>query len=491
MKIRSVKVNYILNMLRLTSSILIGLITMPYINRVIGPVYLGKIEYVNAIISYFILFSGLGIPIYGLKLVARVRDNALELSKVICEIFIILLCTSLVSYLVLFGILLNLPLFADYKLLIIIMSSMILLTNIGLEWFFQGIEDQLYITIRTLFIRFITLGLIFLLVKDESDYLYYAIIVVINAVGGNLFNLIKAKSYIDFKEIKFSDLNLIRHIKPSLAMFLASISISLYLQIDTFLLGLLAGDKYVGYYAAANKLVRLVLVIITTVGVVMLPRLTNHWENDRESYYELLHKTFNVLVLISLPCAIYLFIFAQDIISLMAGRQFYPAVLTIKILSPVCVLVACAYFFAFLVLYIRDYEKVYSYIVALSAIASIAINYYMISHYAHNGAAISQVISESLGAIFLVLATLKLGLLKETHYKLLDVNSLKIVFINLILFLIFFYITILDNFGNLILIFIIKSSLFFLFYIVLLSVMKEKLVFMMFSRIKKRLIESI
>lgn len=75
---------------------------MPYINRVVGPVYLGKIEYVNAIISYFILFSGLGIPIYGLKLVARVRDNALELSKVICEIFIILLFTSLVSYLVLF-----------------------------------------------------------------------------------------------------------------------------------------------------------------------------------------------------------------------------------------------------------------------------------------------------------------------------------------------------------------------------------------------------
>lgn len=171
---------------------------------------------------------------------------------------------------------------------------MILLTNIGLEWFFQGIEDQLYITIRTLVIRFVILGLIFLLVKDESDYLYYAIIVVINTVGGNLFNLIKARYYIDFKNIKFSDLNLIRHIKPSLAMFLASISISLYLQIDTFLLGLLAGDKYVGYYAAANKLVRLVLVIITTVGVVMLPRLTNHWENDRESYYELLHKTFNI-----------------------------------------------------------------------------------------------------------------------------------------------------------------------------------------------------
>lgn len=488
MKIRSVKVNYILNMLRLTSSILIGLITMPYINRVVGPVYLGKIEYVNAIISYFILFSGLGIPIYGLKLVARVRDNALELSKVICEIFIILLFTSLVSYLVLFGILLNLPLFADYKLLIIIMSSMILLTNIGLEWFFQGIEDQLYITIRTLFIRFITLGLIFLLVKDESDYLYYAIIVVINAVGGNLFNLIKAKSYIDFKEIKFSDLNLIRHIKPSLAMFLASISISLYLQIDTFLLGLLAGDKYVGYYAAANKLVRLVLVIITTVGVVMLPRLTNYWENDRESYYELLHKTFNVLVLISLPCAIYLFIFAQDIISLMAGRQFYPAVLTIKILSPVCVLVACAYFFAFLVLYIRDYEKVYSYIVALSAIASVAINYYMISHYAHNGAAISQVISEFLGAVLLVLATLKLDLLKKNEFKILNINLVKLVGINLTLLLGFSYIITLITFENIFLNFILKSILFFMIYFLLLLIVKEDLTSNALKVVRKKIL---
>ena len=476
MKIRSVKVNYILNMLRLTSSILIGLITMPYINRVVGPVYLGKIEYVNAIISYFILFSGLGIPIYGLKLVARVRDNALELSKVICEIFIILLCTSLVSYLVLFGILLNLPLFADYKLLIIIMSSMILLTNIGLEWFFQGIEDQLYITIRTLVIRFITLGLIFLLVKDKSDYLYYAIIVVINTVGGNLFNLIKAKSYIDFKIIKFSDLNLIRHIKPSLAMFLASISISLYLQIDTFLLGLLAGDKYVGYYAAANKLVRLVLVIITTVGVVMLPRLTNHWENDRESYYKLLHKTFNILVLISLPCAIFLYVFAQDVISLMAGKQFYPAVLTIKILSPVCVLVACAYFFAFLVLYIRDYEKIYSYIVALSAIVSVAINYYMISHYAHNGAAISQVISELVGAVLLVLATLKLGLFKEIQFKILNINLVKLVGINFILLLGFSYIHTLIFFENVFLNFILKSVVFFLLYFFLLLVVKEDLI---------------
>lgn len=473
MKIRSIQSNYFLSILRLTSGILISLITLPYISRVLGPEYLGKVEYINALIAYFILFSSLGIPLYGIKQVAKVRDNPQELSRLIAEIFILLFGTSFVAYCILFFFAFTFDFLIDYKMLIFILSSTILLNNIGLEWLYQGIEDQLFITLRTVAIRVLSVILLYLLVKTKDDYLWYGLIVVLNTAGGNLFNLIKAKQYISFSHLKGYSLDVKRHIKPALLMFLASISVSLYLQVDSILLGYLSGDEAVGYYSVASKLLRVVLLLVTTIGIVMLPRLTNLWEDSKEEYYTLLNKSLSFLLILSIPSSIYLFIFANSIISLMGGSQFGPSIIVLKILSPVTTLVSVAYFFGFLVLFVQNKEKLYAQIVGLSAVISILLNYFLILFYQQNGAALGQLTAEALGMLMLCIAVYKYKIIenKLLNYK---ENILKIALANIILFLIFYTMNNYMNINNQLIYLFINTAIMIITYIILLVTIREK-----------------
>lgn len=474
MKVRSIKSNYMLNIIRLTSSVLIALFTMPYINRILGPEYLGKIEYIISIVNYFILFSGLGIPLYGVKQISKVRDDREELSKVICELGFLLLITTLIAYTVLFSFLFLTSGLNDYKLLIIIMSSMILLTNIGLEWLYQGLEDQLYITVRTLIIRFIALILIFSFVKSVDDYLLYGGIVVFSMVGGNVFNIFRAKRYIYLHHLSFNKLNIIRHIKPAFAMFVASISVSIYVQIDTFLLGYISGDLYVGYYSVANKLNKFAIIFVTTLGIVMLPRLSNLWINNRPEYYRMLKYSFIALMLFSVPTSVYILVFSEIIINMMGGLEFNESILTMRILSPISFLVAIAYYSAFLVLYVRNKEIAYSVIVTLTAILSIILNIILIPKYNHNGAAISQLISEMFGCILLIFTLKKYKMLKNSFDDVFDINFLKIISVNIVISVLFYFILKIDISFNELIKFILYSLIYIILYILFLLFIKEK-----------------
>ena len=176
LKVKGLKINYILNLTRVILTTLTGLIVFPYINRTLGLLAVGKYEYTNSIITYFLLFSSLGVPIYGIRQIARVRDNTLKRTKVVLELLILLLITTFITYILFFILLLTQSKLNDYKNLLLIMSPMIFLNNVGLEWFFQGIEDQTYITKRFILIKIISLTMLFLLVKDSSDLVLYTAI---------------------------------------------------------------------------------------------------------------------------------------------------------------------------------------------------------------------------------------------------------------------------------------------------------------------------
>jgi len=253
MKIRSIKVNYMLNAFRVISGAFISIITMPYINRTLGAKNIGSVEYVNTIINYLILFSSLGIPMYGIREIGKIRDDVIATTKTVVELLIILFIASSISYLLLFGVLYQLNFLVNYKDLLLIMSSMIFLSNMGAEWYFQGMEDQVYITIRYIIVRLIALVLLFYIVEDTTDSLNYAIIVILTVCGSNFFNLFYIFKTINISSIRLEDLNFKRHIKPVLTIFIASISINIYLLLDNFLIGSIAGDSYVGYYSVGLK----------------------------------------------------------------------------------------------------------------------------------------------------------------------------------------------------------------------------------------------
>jgi O-antigen/teichoic acid export membrane protein len=469
-KLVSIKLNFILHALRVFSTALITLFTMPYINRILEAENVGKVEYIYTIINYFVLFSSIGIPMYGIREVSKVRNDPQKLYTLVSELLVILSVTTVISYLLIFGIVIHIGSLSSYRNLIIIMSFLVILNNIGAEWYFQGIENQKFITIRNVLVRSIVFGLIFVLIKKNSDYEKYAVLFVIMLFGANIINFIIIIKKIIINKIRFKDLDLKRHIKPVLAIFVATISVNIYLQLDNFLIGSISGDRYVAYYSIANKLIRFAIVFITIIGSVLLPRLSYLHLNNKAQYAVLLKKGFNLMMLLAIPSSAYFFLFSEEIIMFMGGKEFMMATLTMKLLSPLCIIVSFAYFFGFLILYPQGKEKIYTFATIVSALLSVLLNYFAIKHYQQNGAAVVALLAEGL-AIGIMFYFIR----KENDFsEFFDRNFLKIISVNAIVMLIIMTGKYYTPFGKSHVEWMSWSLLFVSIYISALMIFKEK-----------------
>jgi len=404
MKVQSIKFNYALNITRILATTLLGLISMPYINRTLGVESVGKYEFINSIITYFVLFSALGIPTYGIREIAKARDNIKERSKITAELFIILILTNIISYITLFSILYFVESLQENKALIIAIAPIIFFTNLSFEWFFQGIENQLHITIRTVLVKVLTLAAIFYFIDSKDDYVIYALILTLGIILGSLFNLFYLRKYIAFNSFTIKELDIKRHFKGILTIFLASISISIYLQIDNTLLGIYGTETNVGLYTTSNKLIRLAIMMVTTIGAVMLPRLSYLFKNNElTTYYAYLEDSLKYILLISCPLVILMFGLAREIIFIMAGTEFEGSILPMKILCFLIFIVSLSYFFGFMILYPKGKEKIYTIVVFISAVISIILNIIFIPKYFEITTSVVTIIAELLGLLLMAL----------------------------------------------------------------------------------------
>ncbi|MGL6065567.1 MAG: oligosaccharide flippase family protein, partial [Cetobacterium sp.] len=168
MKIKSLKYNFIMGAIRMVVGMFFPIIIMPYVNRILNPESIGKIEYVNTVVNYFIMFSALGIPVYGVREIAKYRNNLKDLTKIFLELSLILFFTNIIVYVFYFSAINYYQAMKEQKFLFYIFSLNILFSTFGFEWFYQGIEDQKFITIRSTIVKIISALSIFLLVKNSQ-----------------------------------------------------------------------------------------------------------------------------------------------------------------------------------------------------------------------------------------------------------------------------------------------------------------------------------
>ena len=202
MKEKSIKLNFIMNIILTMSSFIFPVITFPYVSRILLPEGTGKVAFATSLISYFSMFAQLGIPTYGIRACAKVRDNRNELSKTVHELLIVNLGMCVISYVALFMALRYVPRLAEDKSLYVIMSFTIVLTSIGMEWLYKALEQYTYITCRSVIFKFIALIAMFLLVHEKSDYIIYGGITIFASSASSVLNLINAHKYIDLKPIE-------------------------------------------------------------------------------------------------------------------------------------------------------------------------------------------------------------------------------------------------------------------------------------------------
>lgn len=272
MREKSLKANAVLNVIRIVSSILLPMISYPYISRVLGPAQLGKVDFAISIINYFSIIASLGIPSYGIICCSKVRNNKDELKKTVIELLMINFVLTLIAYISLLFCAFFVPAFHTRQKEILIYAVTILGTTIGIDWLYSALEDFRYITIRSIIFKVISVVLMLLLVRNQEDYILYECILVLATVGSNILNFVHARKYIDMSQLK--NMQIKRHIVPIFMFAAASIAGTINANTDTAMLGFLKSDYDVGLYSFLIKFKNLLISINNAALTVMVPRVT-------------------------------------------------------------------------------------------------------------------------------------------------------------------------------------------------------------------------
>lgn len=391
---KSIRVNFIYNFIKTLMSLLFPVITFTYASRILEVNGYGKVSFAQSFIQYFIMIAVMGINNYGIREAARRRDNKDELSKFVQEMLIINFVTTIVSYFILLMVMTFGKSLQDYKLLILINSLAIALTSMGIEWLYSALEEYKYITLRSIAFQLIALILMFVFVKDPSDYLVYAGIHVLATSGSYVMNLLHCRKFIYF--CRFKDYQLKIHIKPIFLLFAMTVSINLYTALDSTMCGLLAGDRAVGLYAAGVKVNKMVNTLIASLGVVLMPRLSYYIASEsKEQFHKLAHKAYDFVFLLSIPAAVGLFSLSNEIITIFCGEKFVDAAITMKILTPIVLIIPISVLTNNQIFIPMYKEKLILISTCSGAVVNFACNMVLIPRLAENGAAIGTIIAET------------------------------------------------------------------------------------------------
>lgn len=393
-KIHSIKYNFIMNFLLSSSSFVFPLITFPYISRVLGAEGNGRISFYSSIANYFLLVASLGIPTYGIRACAKVRDDIETLSKTVKEIFTInkiMTVLVIISYFITF---LFVGKFQQEFELFFINGLNIVLNMFGMTWFFQALEQYDYITIRSLLAKVISVILMLTFVHSPSDYKIQASISILAACGFNLINYVCAKKYVQFN-YELSNLDLKKHLKPITILFAQSLAVSIYTNLDTVMLGFIKSNSEVGYYNAAIKLKYILLSLVASLGQVLLPRMSYFVQkNLKKEFLSAMRKALNFTCELSFPLVGYFSIFSNEVMLFLAGNGYKNAVPAMQIITIAILPIGLTGILGTQVLTSIEKEKNVLYSVIIGAISDFILNLILIPDMGATGAALATTICE-------------------------------------------------------------------------------------------------
>lgn len=478
-KVQSIKINFVMNSILTMSSFIFPLITFPYVSRILLPSGIGKVSLATSVITYFTMFAQLGIPTYGIRACAKVRDNRKELTKVSQELLIISIIMSAISYMILFILLFSVSKFRCEKELYVILSFTILLTAIGMEWLYKALEQYTYITMRSVIFKFIALIAMFFLVHKQTDYVVYGGITIFAASASNILNLFNAYKYINLKPV--GNYNFKRHIKPVLIFFAMSCATTIYTNLDTVMLEFMTTDADVGYYNAAVKIKVILVSVVTSLGTVLLPRASYYIQmGELKEFRRITRKALNFVFLMAMPLMLYFIYFAKEGIFFLSGDNYVGAIIPMQVIMPTLLLIGITNILGIQILVPTGREKIVLYSEIVGAIVDVIINALLIPVYASTGAAIGTLIAE-FAVFFVQIYILRDEILDAFRY---------IPYVKIIIALLFGSIISLGvkmlNVGCFFSL-IISSILFFGSYGVVLLILKEELIFEIFNLIKAKI----
>lgn len=392
-KVSSLRKNAFLNIVYKLSSILFPLITYPYVSRILLADNLGRVSFFTSLTNYMLMIGSLGISTYGIRIVAKTRNNKRELSVVVKELLIINLVVTFIASLFLIASIIFVEKFQKNLLLMFISLCQILIAPLGMEWLYGGLEQYEYIAKRSITMKIISLIFIFLFVHEKEDYIIYAAILMLGYIGNYICNFVYSKKFIDYS-IK-QKWKLKRHLKAVLILFASILAINIYTNVDTLMLGFIKGDRAVGLYDVACKGKLVLLSLINAISTVLFPRLSYYLaEKDIVSYNKVLKKSISVIMGIAILLSNFFVIEAKDVVIFLGGNAYEDATLCMQILMPILIISGFSNITGNQILLPHGKDISYMRAVMTGAIVDIILNLFFMPRYSLYGAAFATLMAE-------------------------------------------------------------------------------------------------
>lgn len=403
----SIKKNTVFNAIKTLSSIVFPLITFPYISRTLLAENIGKINFGSSIVSYFTLIATLGITTYAIRECSAIRKDKLKLSDMASQIFTINVITTIIAYITLLFTLIFCHRLDGYRTLIIIQSLSIITTTVGADWLNSAMEDFRYITIRTVFFQILSLIFMFMFIHSPEDYMKYAVISLFSSAGASVTNIWYRRKYCEVRFIWYikNGIDWKKHIMPIIDMFVMILAQTIFNSVDSTMLGLIHGDREVGIYSAAHKIMNIINQVVASLVWVIMPRMSSYFaEKNYEEINKLLRKVLNFYVTLGLPCAIGTIMLSNDIILVIFGTDFADAssVLRVMMIGFIFSLYG-GNFLGNTILLPSKKEKTYMIACCVMAVFNVMANYILIPRFRAVGAAITTAMCSLLMLIMLEL----------------------------------------------------------------------------------------
>lgn len=405
--------NLMYNVLLQIVTLFLPLITTPYVSRVLGREGIGVYSYTLSIVQYFIILGTLGISTYGNRAIAYVRDDKKKMSNTFWAICILRFTTTgiaLVIFILVFGFK------REYSHIYIIQSINVLAAMLDISWLYMGLEEFKKTVTRNLLVKIVGVIFIFIFINERSDLNKYVIINALMVFLGNVVMWVYVPKTVTLEKITFKDIK--RHIIPAIKLFIPQIAIQVYAILDKTMLGTLSNTGEVGIYEQSQKIVKLVLGLVTSLGVVMLPRMSNIFaKGNTKKMNEYLNNSLKGVAYISIPMAIGLASISNEFVPWFFGEEFCEVSLLMTILTPILFLIAISNVLGTQYLLPSNRTKEFTASVTVGAMINVILNLLLIPKYKAVGACISTVLAEfgvtSLQYIFLRKNIYEKSILKE------------------------------------------------------------------------------
>lgn len=388
---KSIAKNYIYNLAYQLLAILLPLVTTPYLSRVLGAEPIGIFGYTVSIVTYFILFGSLGVAMYGQREIAYLQQDKKGQTKTFWEIVIVRAISLTISMIIFYWAFGSTGQYTIYYKILLIQ---IFANVFDISWFFQGLEEFDKTVIRNMIVKLLCLALIFILVKKASDlWIYFSIY-----VGADLLGNISLWLYLPkyLEKISIKTLELKKHIKPALALFLPQIAIQIYTVLDKTMIGAITNNMAeVGYYEQAQKVVRAMILVVSALGTVMSSRIANeHSKGNKEEINNCLKQSFNFVWFLGIPMMLGLIAIATKFVPWYYGQGFEPVNGVLMVMSPIIIPIGLSNITGLQYLIQIGDEKSFTKSVIIGAVLNVIMNYILINLIGAMGATISSVIAE-------------------------------------------------------------------------------------------------